>query len=190
MSSLIHGRWKQYFQMPIAASVENLSPPAFRLYGFLCREMNVRSAVEQQYSNAEIASATRLRDHKTISKARCELRGAGLVDWHRVPPGVYAYVMLDQYGIPIPAPKDRKGVRRYVSNQARTPKRPALEPSPPEAAQAPRVTCSTESPPTEIRHCRTHGPCEHWLRGEDWVCDRCHPNPFRPPVSAGELGFD
>ena len=44
MSSLLHGRFKQYFQMPIDERVEGLSPAGYRYYGFLCREMNARSA--------------------------------------------------------------------------------------------------------------------------------------------------
>jgi len=194
MSNLIARQWRQYFQVPIAEAVETLSLAAFRLYGFLCKEMNNRSAVELQFSNAQIAAATRLKDHKTICKARCELRTAGLIKFHKVPPGVFAYIMLSECGRPIPAPKDRKGVRRYSGTE-----------EPRETALIERLitrSCKEQEASLRLsareRPCHTHGLCEHWLRGEDWICARCHPNPtdlgpltdgtFRPPT-AKELGF-
>lgn len=103
--------------MPIAESVERLSLSGYRYYGFLCREMNVHSAVELRYSNAEVAQGTGIKDHKTISRARSELETAGLVECRRVPPGVYAHIMLDQSGDPIPAPRDRKGIRHYENDR-------------------------------------------------------------------------
>ena len=30
---------------------------------------------------------------------------------------------------------------------------------------------------TTTRKCRTHGLVLHWKRGEDWLCESCHPNP-------------
>jgi hypothetical protein len=191
MSSLLHGRWKQYFQMPIDPRVEGLSPAGYRYYGFLCREMNAGSASQLEYSNAEISQRTAIKDPKTIKKARTELEAVGLIECRQVPPGVYLHVMLDQVGDPIPPPTGRKGIRRYSSSKATDSKivkmgrgeQPAAETkSPPTAA------------PTTTRECRTHGPAApHWKRGEDWLCELCHPNPdpqerWHAPTAA-EIGF-
>ncbi len=183
MSSLFHGRWKQYFQIPIAESIEHLSPSGYRYYSFLCRAMNVHSAVELRYSNAEIAKATGIKDHKTLAKARNELRAARLIECFKVPPGVYAHVMLDEAGNPIPAPKDRRGIRRYENDKTHDHGKPLTIDEVP-ATQA----TNTETPPIITRKCRTHGPAPHWMRGEDWICEVCHPNPWQAP-NAKEIGF-
>jgi hypothetical protein len=181
MSSLIYRQWKQYFQMPIDKRVENLSPSAYRLYGLLCREMNCRSAVELRYTNAEIARITQIKDHKTIRKARRELEGAGLIRVVKVPPGVCAYIMLNESGGAIPAPKDRRGIRDHSSHhathaQSRTAHVKSTKDLP--------ISRATE------QNCGTHGNCEHWLRDGDWLCEKCHPNPNKPiPLTAKDLGF-
>lgn len=195
MSSLFYGRWKQYFQMPIAESVEHLSLSGYRYYGFLCREMNVHSAVELRYSNAEIARATGVKDHKTISRARNELQTARLIECHRVPPGVYAHIMLDQSSFPIPAPKDRRGIRHYENDKAAARKNGRAHMS----EQSVTATLGeTKSPlitaQTATRKCRSHGLVQHWKRGEDWICESCHPNPHLPErwhsPTAKEIGFN
>jgi hypothetical protein len=193
MSSLFHGRWKQYFQMPIDPRVDNLSPASYRYYGFLCREMNARSASQLEYSNAEIAACTRIKDPKTIKKARTELQAARLIECRQVPPGVYLHVMLDQIGDPIPPPRDRKGIRHYSASDSRRTMKNASDP-----ARRQEVDVTTSSPvstagATMVQQCRTHGPVPHWKRGEDWLCELCHPNPhpqdrWHPPT-AGEIGF-
>jgi len=193
MSNLFYRCWKQYFQMPITESVERLSPSAYRYYGFLCREMNVRSAVDLRYSNAEIAQATSIKDHKTIAGARNELQAARLIKCYTVPPGVYAHVMLDQSGDPIPAPKDRKGIRHYPGDRAAAGKNGRAH-----MREQPTATLAETKPPpitaqTTTRACRTHGPVPHWKRGEDWLCESCHPNPHPPErwhsPTAKEIGF-
>ncbi len=192
MSSLFYRRWKQYFQMPIAESVERLSLSGYRYYGFLCREMNVHSAVELHYSNAEIAQATEIKDHKTISKVRNELQTARLIECHTVPPGVYAHIMLDQNGGRIPAPEGRTGIRRYVSNK-RVRTTPDNEPATPaisSTAESSHPGASISTTETQTKVCRTHGRAIHWKRGREWLCETCHPNPhdFCPPT-ASEVGF-
>jgi hypothetical protein len=196
MSSLFYGRWKQYFQMPIAEAVEHLSLSAYRYYGFLCREMNARSACQLEYSNAEIAERTRIKDHKTIKKARRELQAARLIHCYKVPPGVYRHVMLDEIGDPIPPPPDRKGIRHYSASDTRRTARKSRETRiAPAPRQEPSVTTSSVSTAGAmmVRQCRTHGGVPHWKRGEDWLCESCHPNPHLPerwhPPTAGELGF-
>jgi hypothetical protein len=194
MSNLIYRRWKQYFQIPSAESVESLSPSAYRYFGFLCREMNVHSAVELRCSIAEIAQATSIRDHKTISGARRELQAARLIEVHKVPPGVYAHVMLDQSGDPIPAPKDRKGIRHYSAKTAKKARERRINPAPRRefdvTTSSPAI--STAEAPL-MRQCHTHGLVAHWKRGEGWVCQSCHPNPYPSerwqPPTAGEIGF-
>jgi hypothetical protein len=193
MSSLFYGRWKQYFQMPIAESVEHLSLSGYRYYGFLCREMNVHSAVDLRYSNAEIAQATGIKDHKTIGGARNELQAARLIKCYTVPPGVYAHVMLDQSGDPIPAPKDRKGIRHYPSDKAAARKNVRGHMSEQPAATLAETKSLPITAQTTTRECRTHGLVPHWKRGEDWLCESCHPNPhpserWHSPT-AKEIGF-
>jgi hypothetical protein len=199
MSSLFYRRWRQYFQIPIAGSIERLRPSGYRYYGFLCREMNVRSAVDLRYSNAEIAKATGIKDHKTLAKARRELQAARLIQCFKVPPGVYAHVMLDESGNPIPAPEDRRGIRHYENADARENRKAQSEqleatpaPAPNLMKNEPSRLSETKSLPITTENsrgeCRTHGRVPHWKRGEDWICELCHPNPWRPPT-ADEVGF-
>ena len=188
MSNLIYGRWTQYFQVPVSDEVENLSLAGYRLYAHLCREMNVRSAVEQHYSNQELSQATGIKDHKTMSKARRELQTARLVACHKVPPGVYAYIMLDQRGDPIPPPKSRTGIRRHSPRNGRRQTTLASGAGSIAHSDRPAPVVATLSPPTP--RCRVHGLAPHWDRNGDLVCELCHPNPnaFRPPT-ARDLGF-
>jgi hypothetical protein len=187
MSNLLSGQWKQYYQMPrLPETIERtLSCAAFRYYGFLCREMNVHSAVELRYSNAEIAQATRIKDHKTIAGARNELQTARLIECHKVPPGVYAHIMLNHCGDPIPAPEDRKGIRRYSPRDSTKARASSIKTVPlvPVSAQA-------TLPRTVSMDCRVHGNTDHWEREGGYVCEKCHPDPnsFRPPT-ASEVGF-
>jgi hypothetical protein len=187
MSNLLRGQWKQYFQMPcLPENEQTLSCAAFRYYGFLCREMNARSATELHYSNAEITLATSIRCHKTLKKARSELVSARLVDCRQVPPGVYAHIMLNHCGDPIPAPEDRKGIRRYSprdSTKARASRTKAV-PLVPDPAPA-------FLPPTKAMYCFTHRrDTKHWERQGEYLCEECHPDPnsFHPPT-ADEIGF-
>jgi hypothetical protein len=201
MSNLLSRRWKQYYQMPcLPDAVESaLSLVAFRYYAFLCREMNVRSAVELHYSNKEISLATGIKDHKTISRSRIELRDARLIDFRRVPPGVCAHIMLDQHGVAIPAPEGRRGVRRYTSGEI--PKTTECNAQSKVLAAHGRnraQTAALVAPDADT--CRTHGQAPHWNRNGDLVCELCHPNPkpsepkrstkttFLPPTAA-DLGF-
>jgi hypothetical protein len=193
MSSLLYGRWKQYFQIPIAESVERLGLSSYRYYGFLCREMNVHSAAELRYSNAEIARATGIKDHKTISRARKELQTARLIECRKVPPGLYAHIMLDQSGNPIPAPKDRKGIRHYENDKAAARKNGREQLSELTTIKLADTTLTAITFEDKMRECRAHGLELHWQRGEDWLCESCHPNPHSPkrsrPPTAGEIGF-
>jgi hypothetical protein len=188
MSNLIYSRWKQYFQIPITESVERLSLSAYRYYGFLCREMNIHSATDLRYSAAEIAGATGIKDRKTITKARTELEAVCLIRCRKVPPGVYAHVMLDESGNPIPAPKDRKGIRHYEADKAA-----AWHNGRAHSSEQPiAILAEAKSPPitaqNTTRECRTHGMAPHWKRGEDWLCESCHQNPHVP--TAEEIGFE
>jgi len=195
MSNLIYGRWKQYFQMPIADRVEHLSPHAYRIYGLLCRIMNESSAVVIEMTNAEMAGHTGIRDHKTLKKARQELTDARLVELRRGPVGVYGFVMLSESGAPIEPPKGRKGVRHFKSAISITPA-PQLPPKPPQPSTNATVAQTT-------RYCYTHRrKTEHWECEGQLICEECHPNPnepeppapnvdavpFRQPT-AKELGF-
>jgi len=188
MSNLLSRQWKQYYQMPCLPEIieRTLSCAAFRYYGFLCREMNARSATELHYSNAQITLATDIRCHKTLKKARSELMKARLVNCRRVPPGVYAHIMLNHCGEPIPAPKDRKGIRRYSPSDS-TKARPSdikAVPSVPDSAP-------TVLPPIKAMYCLTHRrETEHWERQGEYLCEECHPNPnaLYPPT-ATEIGF-
>jgi len=187
MSNLLSRQWKQYYQMPcLPESIERtLSCAAFRYYGFLCREMNARSAIELHYSNAEITLATGIRCHKTLQKARHELVSARLVDCRQVPPGVYAHIMLNRCGDPMPAPKDRKGIRRYPARES------AKAASSIEAAPWVPDSIPAVLPPTKSIYCSTHRrDTEHWERQGEYLCQECHPNPnrFQPPT-ADEIGF-
>jgi hypothetical protein len=185
MSSLFYRRWRQYFQIPIAGSIEHLRPSGYRYYGFLCREMNVRSAVDLRYSNAEIAKATGIKDHKTLAKARRELQAARLIQCFKVPPGVYAHVMLDESGNPIPAPEDRRGIRHYENAEASENRKAQSEQLETTPVETKSLLITTEN---SLGECRTHGRVPHWKRGEDWICGLCHPTPWRPPT-ADEVGF-
>jgi len=196
MSSLLHGRFKQYFQMPIDERVEGLSPAGYRYYGFLCREMNVRSACQLEYSNAEIAERTRIKDPKTIKKARTELQAARLIECCQVPPGVYLHVMLDQFGDPIPPPEGRKGIRRYSSgSDSRRTTKTARESrgSHPEFQLPPLPGGSKEPAHVPLFRCYACGGTKFWTREGDRICSRCHPSPHRTeswnPPTAGEVGF-
>jgi len=186
MSNLLSGQWKSYYQMPcLPESIERtLSCAAVRYYAFLCREMNVRSATELQYSLAEIAQDTRIKDHKTLAKARRELEAARLVECRQVPPGIYAHIMLNHRGDPMPAPKGRKGIRRY------SPRENDKETSRVKALRSLPASAEASLPRTKSADCRTHGNTEHWKREDRYVCQQCHPNPnsFRPPT-ASEVGF-
>ena len=198
MSNLLHRQFKQYYQMPcLPPEIERIiSPTAFRYYGFLCRQLNSRSAVELQYRNAEISEETGIRCPKTIAKARSELVALRLIRCRRVPPGVYAHTMLNQAGEPISPPKERRGVRRYASAPRPTATMPNVETrlpaSPPPSPPNPPI------PPQSVMfmHCRTHRQTEHWRRGDDdYVCEKCHPNPnslatnsWSQPTAA-QLGF-
>jgi hypothetical protein len=184
MSNLLRGQWKQYFQMPcLPESIERtLSCAAFRYYGFLCCEMNARSATELHYSNAEISLATDIRCHKTLKKARAELVSAGLVICRQVPPGVYAHIMLNHCGDPMPAPKDRKGIRRY------SPCESGKAASSVKAVPLVPLSAPASLPSTRSMDCRIHGNIEHWERQGEYLCEECHPNPFHPPT-AKEIGF-
>jgi hypothetical protein len=195
MTNLLSGHWKQYFQMPIADVVERLDHPAHRYYSFLCREMNVHSAVDLRYSNAEIAQATGIKDPKTIKKARKELQVARLVEIHRVPPGIYAHVMLDQDGSPIPPPDGRKGIRQYSSgSDRRTKTARESRGSHPESPQPPRPGRSEELAHAYPFLCYACKGTEFWTREGARICSRCHPNPHRTeswnPPTAGEIGFE
>lgn len=187
MSNLLRGQWKQYFQMPcLPESIERtLSCAAFRYYGFLCREMNARSATELHYSNAEITLATSIRCHKTLKKARSELVSARLVDCRQVPPGVYAHIMLNHCGDPIPAPEDRKGIRRYSPGDSTKARASSIKTVPLVPVSVPATL-----PRTVSMDCRVHGNTDHWEREGGYVCEKCHPDPnsFRPPT-ASEVGF-
>ena len=186
MSNLLRGQWKQYFQMPcLPESIERaLSCAAFRYYGFLCREMNARSATELHYSNAEITLATGIRCHKTLKRARSELVSARLVDCRQVPPGVYAHIMLNHCGGPIPAPEDRKGIRRYSPRNGTKTRSSRIKAVPLVPDSDPTVL-----PPTKVTYCSTHRRgTEHWLRQGEYLCQECHPNPFHVPT-ADEMGF-
>ena len=188
MSNLLSRRWKQYYQMPcLPESIEReLSCVAFRYYGFLCREMNARSATELHYSNAEIAQATRIKDHKTIARARNELRNARLIECNRVPPGIYAHIMLDHCGDPIPAPEDRKGIRRYSPRNSTKVRSSSIK-----ALPLVPISVPTVLPPTKAMYCYTHRrDTEHWERQGEYLCEECHPNPnsFHSPT-ADEIGF-
>jgi hypothetical protein len=183
--------------MPIADSVEQLSPAGYRYYGFLCREMNARSACQLEYSNAEIADRTRIKDPKTIKKARKELQTARLIECSQVPPGVYLHVMLDQFGDPIPPPEGRKGIRRYSSgSDSRRTTKTARESrgSHPESPMPPCPGRSEEVahvPPIPCYAC--HGT-KFWTREGERVCSLCHPDPKSPeswnPPTAKEIGFE
>jgi hypothetical protein len=197
MSSLIYRQWRQYFQMPISGAVERLSLGAYRLYGLLCRTMNEQSAVVIELSNAEIVERTGIKEHRTIKKIRRELSDAGLVKTFKVPPGVYAFVMLNESGSPIPAPEGRKGVRRYSPRaQSVRPsgeRAPASQPASvaPVATEKRKPDCRAIEPLPETSRCPTHGPAPHWRRkGGGLVCELCHPDPdaFGPPT-AREIGF-
>jgi hypothetical protein len=146
--------------------------------------MNARSATELHYSNAEIRLATGIRCHKTLKKARCELVRARLVDCRQVPPGIYAHIMLNHCGDPMPAPKDRKGIRRY------SPRESAKAASSVKAVPLVPVSAPASLPRAVSMDCRIHGNTEHWEREGGYVCQKCHPNPnsFRPPT-ASEVGF-
>jgi hypothetical protein len=114
MSCLIHKQWRRYFQMPLADAVEMLSFNAYRVYGLLCRTMNAQSAVVIELSNAEISERTDIRPPKTIKGIRDDVSNAGLVEIRKAPLVVYAFVMLGERGVPIPAPEGRIGVRRHI----------------------------------------------------------------------------
>src|SRR5437899_1961309 len=90
-----------------------LSLAAYRYYGFLCRRMQQHSAPVLEFSNEEIAASTKILDPKTLARSRGELVSFGLITAQRVPPGVFSHTMLDEEGKPIPAPKARRGIRRY-----------------------------------------------------------------------------
>jgi hypothetical protein len=185
MSNLTSGQWKQYYQIPcLPDPIERtLSCTAFRYYGFLCREMNAHSATELHYSNAEITGATGIRCHKTLKKARSELVGARLIDCRHVPPGIYAHTMLNHSGDPMPAPKDRKGIRRY-SHRDHANATCSITVTPVVPNSAPAVL-----PPAKSKFCFTHKrDTKHWLREGEYLCYECHPNPFRPPTAV-EVGF-
>ena len=196
MTNLLHGRFKQYFQMPIDERVEGLSPVGYRYYGFLCREMNVRSACQLEYSNAEMAERTRIKDPKTINKARKELQTARLIECSQVPPGVYLHVMLDQLVDPIPPPEGRKGIRRYSSgSDRRRTTKTARESrgSHPESPQPPRPGRSEEFAHVYPFICYACKGTEFWTREGTRNCSRCHPNPNLPgrnPLTAKEIGFE
>jgi hypothetical protein len=201
MSNLLFGQWRQYYQMPcLPESIErSLSCAAFRYYGFLCREMNRRSATELHYSNADIARGTAIKDHKTLAKARRELHAAGLVNCdRRVPPGVYIHIMLNKSGDRIPPPSGRKGIARYEPRKGLR-SVPAAKEMP---ATAPRAGVNENG---TVPRCSVHGQAEHWGRNGDLVCEGRHPNPNPPvhllsessthlstfsPPSAKDLGFD
>jgi hypothetical protein len=101
--------------------------------------------------------------------------------------------MLDQFGDPIPAPKDRRGIRRYENDKATARKNRRAQMS-----EDPIATLAEAKSPiaaqTISRECRTHGRVSHWKRGEDWLCETCHPNPHLPErwhsPTAKEVGFN
>jgi len=176
--------------MPITERVEKLSLPSYRFYGFLCREMNARSACQLAYSNAEIAEHTRIKDPKTIDKARRELQSVRLIECRQVPPGVYLHVMLDQVGDPIPPPPDRKGIRHYSALTTKKAWKPRINPV---QQQDLSVSIPPTTEATAARRCHTHGLVSHWKRGGDWLCESCHLNPHLEghsnPPTAAEIGF-
>jgi hypothetical protein len=209
MGNLVHLRWRQYYQVPIDQRVERLSPTAHLLCCLLWQLVNHSSAVVVELTNAEIAARICLKDHKTINRARKELIDAGLITVSRVPHGVYAHTMLGQNGKPIPPPKGRTGVRRYkavppqpnpgegtaasfeTSTRARARAATSTGAAEPLPLPPPREPVAGQHP-TEDRPCHTHGLAEHWRRGEDWVCARCHPNPSAsaaPVPTASEVPF-
>ena len=198
MSNLLAGQFKQYYQVPcLPPEIERaLSPTAFRYYAFLCRQLNSCSAVELQYSNAEISKETGIRCHKTIAKARSELAKARLIFGRKVPPGVYEHTMLNQAGDPIPPPKERRGIRRYASVPRPTARISSIETVTPGSASPPPVHPPMAPQSVMFMHCRTHRRTEHWRRGaDDYVCEKCHPNPNSVAASswsqptATDLGF-
>ena len=181
MSSLIYGQWKQYFQMPIADRVERLSVPAYRVYGLLCRVMNESSAVVIYLTNAEMAERTGIKDPKTLKKVRQELADARLVELRRELLGVYGFAMLSESGVPIEAPKGRKGIRHFRPGKS-------VEAAPQVPSEPPQPLASPMVLQRILLRCYVHRrETEHWLReGGDPVCNECHPNPSVPAPSASK----
>jgi hypothetical protein len=198
VSNLLSGRWKQYYQVPMDPRVSSLPLAAHRYYCFLMQGMNRHSAGELHFSNAELSRGTGIRDHRTLSSARAILINQGLIACRKVPPGIYAHTVLDQDGIPIPPPTDRKGVRRYLSEPSGAVRSARRSQPHSHGASAPRdpATYGQSSIQEFVgnegnrRRCSLHGNSEHWQRGNEWICDDCHPNPnkSRQPT-AREVGF-
>jgi len=192
MSNLVSGQWKQYFQIPISSSVEGLHLLAYRLYAFLCKEVNVHSAPVLQFSNQELSAAIGRKDHKAICRARKEFEEAGLIACRRVPPGIYEYKMLNQFRDQIPTPKGRRGLRIYSSGwgdrSTRVMRDLTSEGTPKQQESTNRSAKVAIG--TQLKNCNIHGTVTHWNREGELICEDCHPNPraFRPPT-AYELGF-
>lgn len=189
MSSLFYKQWRQYFQMPISQRVEQLTLPAFRLYGLLCRMMNESTANTIELSTQQISRLTKIRDRKTIAKARQELKANGLIEARRFGGGVFAHTMLNENGGRISVPKGHKGVRRYLPDalttvadstlKERTMLGSAGSGSPsvvnPSSGGNEPIDQVNKFPATE---CRLHGSAHHWRRPDGTlICDQCHPNP-------------
>ena len=179
--------------------LRDLSPSAVKLYVALFYLAQKHTAVRLEVSNAEFQSVAGL-DTKSIQSARGQLCEQRLIDVSKGPLGVYTYILFNpKTRQPLPTPTGRTGVRRYHS----PPKSELGQPNESPPPNSARFVTSDDTASRSDCQARPGGSCcrvckgtEFWLRGNEQMCARCHPDPRAPMPNtitsiptAEEIGF-
>jgi hypothetical protein len=176
-----------------------VTPSGNKLYTVLCYLAQRHTAVQLEFSNAQLQAFTGL-DTKSIQSARRQLCDLSLIKIQKGALGVYTYTLLNPTSSqPLPAPEGRTGFKRYRS--------PAKEPTTGEIKVNVANTVEHRSPnianhpgqqvdrPTTFRCYSCEGE-DFWSRGTERICARCHPGPGIRGIQgetcspiAAEVGF-